>query len=87
MKAASFERRKKSTTFESSETRGQQMIEDVSAALDRQKLCDQFCGERTKAQLDKIMEKFLDFSRIYPTYDEMKEIIAWAVANGAKFEN
>ena len=87
MKAASVERRKKSTTFESSEMRGQQMIEDVSAALDRQKLCDQFCGKRTKAQLDKIIEKFLDFSQICPTYDEMKEIIAWAVAHGAKFED
>ena len=63
------------------------MIEDVSAALDRQKLCDQFCGKRTKAQLDKIIEKFLDFSRICLTYDEMKEIIAWAVAHGAKFED
>ncbi len=48
------------------------MIEDVSAALDRQKLCDQFCGKKSKAQLDKIIEKFLDFSRICPTYDEMK---------------
>lgn len=63
------------------------MIEDVSAALDRQKLCDQFCGKKTKAQLDKIVEKFLDFSRICPTYDEMREIIAWAVAHGAKFED
>jgi hypothetical protein len=63
-----------------------QMVEEINYELQRQKLCEQFCGKRSKAELDKIMEKFLDFCKICPTYDEMRQIIAWAVSNGARFD-
>ena len=42
--------------------------------------------KKTKAELDKIMEKFLDFCQIMPTYDEMRQLIAWAVSNGTRFD-
>lgn len=62
------------------------MIEEIDYELQRQKLCEQFFGKKTKAELDKIMEKFLDFCQIMPTYDEMCQLIDWAVSNGARFD-
>ena len=62
------------------------MVEEIEYELQRQKLCEQFCGKKSKAELDKIMEKFLDFCQICPTYDEMRQLIAWAVSNGARFD-
>lgn len=52
----------------------------------RRELCNKITKKLTKEQLDKIMQKYLDYCRIYPTYEEMKELVAWAISCGAKFD-
>ncbi len=54
--------------------------------IKRRELCNKITGKLTKKQLDKIMEKYLDYCRICPTYEEMKELVAWAISCGARFD-